>query len=384
MSAAGLFDRIARDGHEQVVHCHNAATGLRAIIAIHDTTLGPALGGLRMWPYGDDEAALTDALRLARGMTYKNALAGLDHGGGKAVIIGDPARDRSEALMRSFGRFLDALGGRYITAEDVGMTEQDMAWILAETDWVVGNATVRGGSGDPSPFTAQGVLAGIRASLRALGHEAIGEYRYAVQGAGHVGLEVIRRLRMHDARVYVSDVDPERVRHAVDAHGCTAVEPGAILDTDAEVFVPCALGAVLDADSVARLRCHVVAGAANNQLADDAAGDALHARGILYAPDYALNAGGVMNVSLELGDYSAERAHAMVERIEDTLASIYALARAEGIPTWRAADRLAERRIAAMAELRASAPVTPARWAVSARAIRRGSGGSASSSSRGG
>lgn len=357
-----LFEAMAGAGHEQVVFCRNAETGLRAIIAIHDTTLGPALGGLRMWDYADEEAALTDALRLARGMTYKNALAGLNHGGGKAVIVGDPAGDKSEALMRSFGRFLDSLGGRYITAEDVGMTEQDMEHIHAETPWVVGNATVRGGSGDPSPFTAQGVIAGIRASLRErFGRDDIGDFRYAVQGVGHVGLDLVRRLREHDAAVCVTDVDRARVQRAIDEHGCSAVEPDAIYDTDAEVFCPCALGGVLDAGTVARLRCQIVAGAANNQLAGDADGDALHERGIVYAPDYAINAGGVMNVSLELEGYRAERAHAMVERIDATLTSIYRLARAECIPNWRAADRLAETRIAAMAGVRAGAPATAAR-----------------------
>lgn len=357
-----LFDTLAEGGHEQVTYCHNPETGLRAIIAIHDTTLGPSLGGLRMWPYADEQEALTDVLRLSRGMTYKNALAGLHLGGGKAVIIGDPRMDRSEALMRSFGRFLDSLGGRYITAEDVGMTETDMEYILRETDWVVGNSTVRGGSGDPSPFTAQGTEAGIRACLRErFGREEIGDYGYAVQGAGHVGLELIRRLRRHDARVYVTDVDPERIQRAVDDYGCEGLEPEAIYETGAEVFCPCALGGVINAETLPRLRCQIVAGAANNQLADDAAGDALFERGIVYAPDYAINAGGVMNVSLELEGYSAERAHAMVERIEDTVAAILARARHENTPSWRAADLEAERRIREVATMRASAPGTPSR-----------------------
>ena len=356
-----LFDTLARHGHEQVVFCHNPETGLRAIVAIHDTTLGPALGGLRMWPYEDEGAALTDVLRLSRGMTYKNALAGLDHGGGKAVIIGDPRRDKNEALMRSFGRFLESLGGRYITAEDVGMTETDMERIRGETDWVVGNSTVLGGSGDPSPFTAQGTVAGIRASLRErFCREEIGDFTYAVQGLGHVGMDIVRRLCEHDARVHVTDVDDDSVQRAVDEYGCTAVAPEAIYDVDAEVFVPCALGGVLNAETIPRLRCQIVAGAANNQRADDAAGDAVHERGIVYAPDYAINAGGVMNVSLELEGYSRERAHAMVERIEQTLTDIFERARGEGIPTWRAADRLAEHRIASMARVRSSAPATPA------------------------
>jgi len=354
-----VFD--AMDGHEQVVHCRNPETGLRAIIAIHDTTLGPALGGLRMWSYAHEEEALVDALRLSRGMTYKNALAGLNHGGGKAVIIGDPARDRSEALMRSFGRFLDSLGGRYITAEDVGMTERDMELINAETPWVVGNAEVRGGSGDPSPFTAQGVVAGIRASLRErFGQDEIGDYAYAVQGLGHVGMDLARRLRAHDARVYVTDLREEEVRKAADELGCLAVTPDAIWDTQAEVFCPCALGGVINSETVPRLRCQIVAGAANNQLADDASGDALHERGIVYAPDYAINAGGVMNVALELQDYSRERAREMVERIGPTLTSIYERARTDGVATWRAADRLAEARIRDVGCARASAPLTRA------------------------
>ncbi len=362
MSDAGLFGELEAGGHEQVVYCSNVEVGLQAIIAIHDTTLGPALGGLRMWSYADDRAALTDALRLSRGMTYKNALAGLDLGGGKAVIVGDAATDRTEARMRCLGRFIDALGGRYITAEDVGMTAIEMEHILRETPWVVGTHAYRGGSGDPSPFTAQGTVAGIRACLRERhGDTGIGDVSYAVQGAGHVGLELIRRLREHDARVYVCDTEADRVQRAVDEHGCTAVEPEAIFATGAEVFAPCALGGVINAETLPRLDCDIVAGAANNQLADPGMGDELHRLGIVYAPDYAINAGGVMNVSLELGGYTAERAHAMAEQIEDTIAAIFERARADGIPAWRAADRLAEARIAERARLRAGAPATRAR-----------------------
>jgi len=357
-----LFAHPEFADHEQVVYCRNHAVGLHAIIAIHDTTLGPALGGLRMWPYADESEALTDVLRLSRGMSYKNALAGLDLGGGKAVIIGDPKADRTEARMRCLGRFIDALGGRYITAEDVGMTERDMEYIFAETDWVVGNPPVRGGSGDPSPFTAQGVIAGIRASLRErYGHDAVSEVSYAVQGVGHVGADLVRRLREHHARVYVCDVDEEAARRLADDQGCIAVEPDAIYATDAEVLCPCALGGVINAETLPLLRCDIVAGAANNQLADNTAGDGLHARGIVYAPDYAINAGGVMNVSLELSGYSRERALGMVERIEETLTTIYARARADDCPTWQAADRVAESRIAALAEVRGSGPAMPIR-----------------------
>ena len=361
MTANGVFEGMDAGDHEQVVYCNNRRIGLHAIVAIHDTTLGPALGGLRMWPYDHEEAALTDVLRLSRGMTYKNALAGLEHGGGKAVIIGDPGVDRTEARMRCFGRFMDALGGRYITAEDMGMTAMEMEYILQETPWVTGTHEYRGGSGDPSPFTAQGTLAGIRACLRErFGHTDIGEVSYAVQGAGHVGIELIRRLRDHAARVFVCDVDPARVQRAVDEFGCEPVDPEAIFDTGAEVFAPCALGGVINRETLPRLRCDIVAGAANNQLATNADGDELHHRGIVYAPDYAINAGGVMNVSLEMTGYSAERAHAMAERIEDTISAIFARAHGEALPTWLAADRLAEARIAERAALRSSAPATAA------------------------
>jgi leucine dehydrogenase len=357
-----VFGHPEMAGHEQVVYCENADTGLRAIIAIHDTTLGPALGGLRMWPYASEHEALTDVLRLARGMTYKNALAGLNHGGGKAVVIGDPRTDRTEARMRSLGRFIDALGGRYITAEDVGMTERDMEYIFCETDWVVGTPPTAGGGGDPSPFTAQGVIAGIRASLRErYGHDRIGDCSYVVQGVGHVGEDLVRRLREHDAEVTISDIDAENAERVAAAHGCATVAPEAVYDAPADVFCPCALGGVINAETLPRLRCDIVAGAANNQLADNAAGDALHERGIVYAPDYAINAGGVMNVSLELEDYSRQRAQTMVERIEETLTTIYERARADHIATWLAADRVAEGRIAAMGVVRGTSPATPAR-----------------------
>lgn len=357
-----LFGHGELSGHEQVVYCSNEAVGLRAIIAIHDTTLGPALGGLRMWPYATEEQALTDVLRLSRGMTYKNALAGLNLGGGKAVVIGDPRNDRTEARMRSLGRFIDALGGRYITAEDVGMTERDMESIFCETDWVVGNPPAQGGSGDPSPFTAQGVVAGIRASLRErYGHDSIGECRFAVQGVGHVGADLVRRLREHDAEVTITDVDLDAAQQLADTQGCRVVDPEDIYGVDVDVFCPCALGGVIDDQTLPQLRCEIVAGAANNQLADNAAGNGLHDRGIVYAPDYAINAGGVMNVSLELEGYSRERALGMVERIEETLTTIYARARGDGVPTWLAADRVAEARIADMATVRGSAPATPVR-----------------------
>jgi leucine dehydrogenase len=250
-----IFDTISQTGHEQVVFCHNADAGLKAIIAIHNSVLGPALGGLRMWPYKSEAEALNDVLRLSRGMTYKNAVAGLNIGGGKAVIIGDPAKDKSEALFRAFGRFVNSLNGRYITAEDVGINVNDMEWVFRETEFVTGVHQVHGGSGDPSPFTAYGTIQGLLASLNAkFGNEEIGKYRYAVQGAGHVGMEFIKLLREHGAKVYVTDINAELVDEAVREHGCTAVGLDEIYDVDADVYSPCALGGTLNEKTIERIK----------------------------------------------------------------------------------------------------------------------------------
>ncbi len=348
-----LFETLATTGHEEVVFCHNKEAGLKAIIAIHNTVLGPSLGGLRMWPYKSEQDALNDVLRLSRGMTYKNAVAGLDLGGGKAVIIGDPAKDKSEALFRAFGRFVESLNGRYITAEDVGIDVNDMEWVFRETSFVTGVHQVHGGSGDPSPFTAYGTLQGLMAALNArFGNEEVGKYSFAVQGAGHVGMEFIKLLRDQGAKVFVTDINKELVARAVDEHGCTAVGLDEIYDVDADVYSPCALGGTLNEQTLQRLKCKVVCGAANNQLANDAIGDELKRRGIFYAPDYAVNAGGVMNISLEIDGYNRERAMRMMRTIYHNVSRIFEIARRDDIPTYKAADRMAEERIAAVGHLR--------------------------------
>lgn len=344
-----LFDTMSDRGHEQVVFFQDRPTGLRAIVAIHSTVLGPALGGLRMWPYANEEEALRDVLRLSRGMTYKAAVSGLNLGGGKAVVIGDPERNKSEALFRMLGRFIGSLYNRYITAEDVGTTVEDMDHIFQETDRVVGVHEVHGGSGDPSPFTALGTLKGIEACAeRRFGHADLGKLSFGVQGVGHVGRHLVHRLRERGARVTVTDINDERVQSVVDEYGADAVPMQNIYDLDMDVFVPCALGGVINEDTVPRLKCSIVAGSANNQLESEAWGTALGERGILYAPDYAINAGGLINVAIELQGYDKERAHRQVSLIYNNLARIFDIAERDGIPSWQAADRMAEERIAAV------------------------------------
>jgi leucine dehydrogenase len=343
---AMIFESLAKHGHEEVVFCHNADAGLKAIIAIHNSVLGPALGGLRMWPYASEQEALNDVLRLSRGMTYKAAVSGLNLGGGKAVIWGDPNKDKSEALFRAFGRFVNSLNGRYITAEDVGIDVNDMEYVFRETDYVTGVHQVHGGSGDPSPFTAYGTLQGLMAALQVkYGHEEVGKFSYAVQGAGHVGMQFIKLLREQGAKVFVTDINQTLVQKAVDDYGAEAVSLDAIYDTDADVYSPCALGGTVNEQTLPRLKCKIICGAANNQLATEAIGDELSARGMLYAPDYAVNAGGLMNVSLEIDGYNRERAMRMMRTIYYNLGKIFQIASRDGIPTYKAADRMAEERI---------------------------------------
>ncbi len=347
-----LFETIHTTQHEQVVFCHNKDAGLKGIIAIHNTTLGPALGGLRMWPYATEQEALDDVLRLSRGMTYKAAVAGLNLGGGKSVLIGDPRTDKSEALFRAFGRFIDSLNGRYITAEDVGIDVNDMEYVFQETDNCVGVHQVHGGSGDPSPFTAFGTLQGIRASLQhKFGNEEVGNFSYAVQGVGHVGFELVKLLRNEGAKVFVTDINDEAVQACVDL-GCEAVGLDEIYDVDADVFCPTALGAIVNEQTIPRFKFKIVCGAANNQLATDECGNELANRGILYAPDYAVNAGGLMNVSIEFEGYNRERAKRMMRTIYYNVSKIFQIADRDGIPTWKAADRMAEERVATIGKLK--------------------------------
>lgn len=348
-----IFDTIARSEHEQVIYCHNADAGLRAIIAIHNTWLGPALGGLRMWNYKTEQDALDDVLRLSKGMTYKAAVAGLNLGGGKAVIWGDPSADKTEALFRAFGRFVDSLGGRYITAEDVGIDVNDMEYVLMETEYVTGVHQVHGGSGDPSPFTAFGTLQGLTAALQVqFGDEDIGKYSYAVQGCGHVGMEFIKLLREHNAKVFVTDINQAAVAEAVGHHGCEAVGLDDIYDVKADVFSPCALGGTVNPSTIPRFNFKIVCGAANNQLATDECARLLAARGILYAPDYAVNAGGLMNVSLEMEGYNRERALRMMRTIYYNLGRIFQISKRDGVTTAEAAERMAHERMQLIGRIR--------------------------------
>jgi len=348
--AEDLFALLAEHAHEQVSLCYEPSTGYRGIIAIHSTVLGPALGGTRFWSYGSDREALIDALRLSRGMTYKAAVAGLNLGGGKSVIIGDNTTARREPLFRAHGRHIEALKGRYITAEDVGTSTQDMEYIKAETNHVTG---LIGTSGDPSPVTAYGVYRGIKACARVrYGSDELAGKTVALQGCGHVGYHLAKLLHAEGAHLVVADVDPFRVARVVDECQAQSVAPDEIYRVQANVFAPCALGAVINDATLKLLRVEIVAGAANNQLADERHGDALEARGITYAPDYVINGGGLINVNAELQGWSLERARAKAGEIYDALLRVFEIARDERMPTYRAADRLAEERIAAVAKVR--------------------------------
>jgi len=345
-----MFDRIAEHGHEQVVYCHEPTSGFRGIIAIHDTTLGPALGGTRFWNYASDDEALEDVLRLSRGMTYKAAVAGLNLGGGKAVIIGDNRTKRREMIFRAHGRFVDSLKGRYITAEDVGTSVEDMDYVEMETEFVTG---VAAGSGDPSPVTAYGTYRGIKACAREkYGDDSLEGRTVAVQGVGHVGYYLCGYLAAEGAKLVVTDIDAERVKKVVDEFRAEAVAIDAIYGVQAEIFAPCALGAVINDKTLPQFKFDIVAGAANNQLAEERHGDEVEAKGILYAPDYVINAGGLINVYGELNGWSADRANRKAGEIHDTLLALFELAKEQGITTHEAADRFAERRIEQVASLK--------------------------------
>ncbi|MHA1601135.1 MAG: Glu/Leu/Phe/Val dehydrogenase dimerization domain-containing protein [Alphaproteobacteria bacterium] len=339
-----LFAHRDFDAHEQVVFCHDAASGLKAIIAIHDTTRGPSLGGCRMWPYATEDEALTDALRLARGMTYKSALAGLPYGGGKSVIIGDPHTMKSEALFLAMGRFVDTLGGRYVIAEDVGISVEDVEIMARATRHVAGIPAA--GAGDPSPATAYGVFMGIRAAVaHAMGCDSLDGLHVAVQGLGHVGYHLCRNLVEAGTRLTVSDIDANAVARVCQEFSAESVAPEAIYDVAADVFAPCALGAEINDRTIPRLKARIIAGSANNQLAEPRHGAELAQRNILYAPDYVINAGGVIYISHEGPSFDETQALAHVARIHDTLGEIFTQAKQQGIPTSEAADRLAQGRL---------------------------------------
>jgi leucine dehydrogenase len=338
---------IAAGGHEQVLFVGDGEVGLRAIVAIHSTALGPSLGGVRFWHYDDDEAALRDALRLSEAMTYKAAMAGLHQGGGKAVVLwDDPDKPRPIALLHALGRAIDDLGGRYLAAEDVGATTADMDGLAEVTPWVTGVSESIGGSGDPSPVTAFGVLCSMRAALHAqLGESTLRGRRVVVQGAGHVGGHLARLLVDEGAEVLVADRDPARAARVGDATGATVVDARDALTTECDVLAPCALGGVLTEQVAPLLRCRVVVGAANNQLADRAADHAIARRGILVVPDFVASAGGIVNIAQEFTGYDRDRAYAETARIEDTTARVIEWARHEGVTPTDAALAMARRRI---------------------------------------
>jgi leucine dehydrogenase len=351
-----VLEKMYEMGHEQVVFCNDEATGLRAIIAIHNTVLGPALGGTRMWKYNSDAEALQDVLRLSKGMTYKAAVTGLNLGGGKAVIIGDARKDKSEALMRRFGKFVNSLSGKYITAEDVGIGTPDMEFVNMETKYVSGIPESYGGSGDPSPVTAYGVYLGIKASAKEVyGSDSLAGKKVAVQGIGHVGEYLVKHLVEEGAKVIISDIYEDRIKDVTSKYGVTAVSPDAIYDADMDIYAPCALGATLNDNTIDRLKCAIVAGAANNQLANEVLhGEALIKKGILYAPDFVINAGGLINVYTELEGYNRQRAMEKAAKIYDTTLDIFKISKEKNIPTYRAANQKAEDRINAIAKVKVS------------------------------
>ncbi|CAN5382526.1 leucine dehydrogenase [soil metagenome] len=344
-----LFDQIAENDHEQVVLCHEPSCGYRGIIAIHDTTLGPALGGTRFWSYASDEEALIDVLRLSRGMTFKAAMAGLNLGGGKSVIIGDPRTLRREAIFRAHGRFVESLGGRYITAEDVGTSVADMDYVKMETEHVTGLSDT---SGDPSPVTAYGVYRGIKAAAKEkLGSDDLAGKTVTVQGVGHVGYYLCQYLAGEGAKLVVTDIDAERIQRVVQEFGARSVAPSEIYAVDADVYAPSALGATINDETIPQLKVRIVAGAANNVLAEERHGQELHDRGILYAPDFVINGGGLINVYGELNGWAPEQSMRKAGEIYTTLLEIFELARENGIPPSEAAERAAERRIDAIGKL---------------------------------
>jgi leucine dehydrogenase len=354
----GPFELISKHGdHEQVVYCHDKSVGLKAIIAIHNTALGPALGGTRMWNYKTEDEAITDVLRLSKGMSYKAAAAGLNLGGGKAVIMGDPKTQKTEGLFRAFGQFVNSLNGRYITAEDVGTGVKDMEHIFMETPWVTGIPKTFGGSGDPSPYTAHGVLMGIKASAHEkFGTDSLKGMRIAVQGLGNVGSNLVRYLIEEGAKVIVADIDPARVKQHHDQYGVEAVSPEQILFVDCDIQAPCAMGAIINDQSITRLKCKIIAGGANNQLAEARHGDQLRELGILYAPDYVVNAGGLMNVFVELEGYSSELAFEKTKKVYDNVKRVFEISKRENIGTHTAADRVAEERMKTIGHLKQRHP----------------------------
>lgn len=351
----GLFAKTEQFGHEQVVYCYDQHTGLKALIAIHNTALGPALGGTRMWNYESEQEALTDVLRLSRGMTFKAAISGLNLGGGKAVLIGDAKTMKTEAYLRRFGKFIQSLSGKYITAEDVNMKTSDMEFIGMETKYVTGLPESMGGGGDPSPMTAYGTYLGIKATAKKVyGSEDLSGKKIGVQGIGQVGSYLVEHLVKENAKVTITDLSEEKVKDVAKRFNVSTIAQDKIYDLDMDIYAPCALGATLNDDTIPRLKCLVVAGAANNQLKEEIKhGYMLIDRGITYAPDFLINAGGLINVGNEFyGNYNRERVYHQTEKIYDTCLHILNFAEKEKITSQEAAIQLAEKRIAEVGQVR--------------------------------
>jgi leucine dehydrogenase len=344
---SALFTQLTNYDHEEIVFCQDKATGLKAIIAIHNTVLGPGLGGTRMWDYSTEADAVKDVLRLSRGMTYKAAISGLNLGGAKAVIIGDARTHKTEALMRKFGRFVENLNGKYITAEDVGTTTKDMEYINMETSHVVGLPESMGGGGDPSPVTAYGVYMGMKAAAKkAYGSDSLEGKTISVQGVGKVGEHLLEYLHKEGTKLYISDINEDQLKKCAKAYNAIVVSLEDIYDINVDIFAPCALGAILNTNTINKLKCSIVAGAANNQLADDKVHDKmLMEKGIVYAPDFLINAGGLINVYSEHNGYNRETALLATQHIYEVTSEIFKKAYNENISTQQAAIQLAEKRI---------------------------------------
>ncbi|GAB3934107.1 Glu/Leu/Phe/Val family dehydrogenase [Mucilaginibacter myungsuensis] len=351
-----VFSQLDAFGHQKIVFCNDPETGLKAIIAIHDTTLGPALGGVRMWNYKSEADALSDVMRLSRAMTYKASVSGLNLGGGTAVIIGDPRKDKSEAMMRKLGRFIKNLNGEFIAGEDMGTNPRDMEYIRMETEFVTGYPETIGGSGDPSPITARGVLMGMKACVKELySTDTLAGRSVLVQGIGHVGENLVSLLRDENVKVYVSDINDERVRQIAKKFGAEPVSNNNIFDIHYDIYAPCALGATINSATIKKMKCAIIAGSANNQLEDEAVhGKMLLDKGILFAPDYVINAGGLMNCYSELMGFRRKRALYLTEHIYDATRNILKLSKAENIPTIEAANKIAEKRITDIKKIKTS------------------------------
>lgn len=355
-AVTSILDQLTALGHKKVVFCNDPDSGLKAIIAIHDTTLGPAIGGTRMWNYDTETEALEDVLRLSRGMTYKAAITGINLGGGNAVIIGDSRKGKSEAMMRSYGRFIRNLNGEFITAEDVGTNTRDMEYIRMETTHVTGVPESIGGAGDPSPYTAKGVYLGIKACVKEVyGTDMLAGRSVLVQGIGSVGEHLVELLRNENVEVFISDIDAERLSQVARKYKAKPIEADKIFTIDADIYAPCALGATVNDSTIPKMKFAIIAGSANNPLADEQKhGQLLLEKNILFAPDYLINAGGLINCYSELTGYGKKRTMQLTENIYDATRNVIRMSKTDNIPTIMAANRIAEKRIADIKKIKSS------------------------------